>query len=84
MLSLDLPSDIEKRLNSVVQKSYHGNLPYAIASFLKLHEKYGWKEQLLEDVSSIRKEVRKRGGIRSKEIDNAIKRYRITIGEIDA
>ncbi|MDZ7341981.1 MAG: hypothetical protein ONB27_11550 [candidate division KSB1 bacterium] len=84
MLSIDLPSDIEKRLKSVVQKSYRGDLPLAIVSFLKLHEKYGWKEQLLEDVSSIRKEVRKRGGIRSKEIDDAIKRYRKSIGEIDA
>lgn len=84
MLSIELPSDIEKRLKSVVQKSYRGDLPFAIVSFLKLHEKYGWKEQLLEDVSSIRKEVRKRGGIRSKEIDDAIKRYRKTVGETDA
>lgn len=84
MLSIELPSDIEKRLKSVVQKSYRGDLPFAIASFLKLHEKYGWKEQLLEDVSSIRKAVRKKGGIRSKEIDAAIKRYRTTTGESDA
>ena len=83
MLSIDLPSDIEKRFKSVVQKSYHGNLPYAIVSFLKLHEKYGWKEQLLEDVESIRSEVRKQGGIRSKEIDNAIKRYRKNMGNIN-
>jgi len=84
MLSIDLPSDIEKRLKSVVQKSYHGDLPFAIASFLKLHEKYGWKEQLLEDVESIRSEVRSKGGINSKEIDNAIKRYRKSIGNVDA
>ena len=84
MLSIDLPSDIEKHLKSVVQKSYHGNLPYAIVSFLKLHEKYGWKEQLLEDVESIRSEVRNKGGISSKEIDNAITRYREKIGKINA
>ncbi len=84
MLSIDLPSDIEKHLKEVVQRSYHGNLPYAIVSFLKLHEKYGWKEQLLEDVESIRSEVRSKGGISSKEIDDAIKRYRKNIGKIDA
>jgi len=84
MLSIDLPSDIEKRLKDVVQNSYHGNSPFAIATFLKMHDKYGWKEQLLEDVTSIRSEVRKKGGISSNEIDNAIKRYRKNIGKIDA
>jgi len=47
MLSIELPADIEKRLKSVIQKSYRGDLPFAIVSLLKLHEKYGWKEQLL-------------------------------------
>jgi hypothetical protein len=84
MLSIDLPSNIEKHLKDLVQKSYHGNLPYAIVSFLKLHEKYGWKEQLLEDVESVRSEVRAKGGISSKEIDDAIKRYRKSIGTVDA
>ena len=74
MLSIDLPMDIEKSLKDVVQNSYHGNLSFAIATFLKLHEKYGWKEQLLEDVASIRSEVRKKGGISSAEIENAINR----------
>lgn len=73
MLSINLPEDIEKHLGDVVQDSYNGNLQSAISSFLKLHEKYRWKEQLLEDVESIRSEVRKNGGIRSKEISNAIK-----------
>ena len=80
MLSIDLPSDIEKILNNVVQDSYNGNLQYAIISFLKLHEKYGWKEQLLHDVESIRSEVRRKGGIKSKEIDDAIRKYRNSIG----
>ena len=84
MLSIDLPADIEKHLRDVVQDSYNGNLQAAISSFLKLHEKYGWKEQLLEDVESIRSEVRRKGGIRLKEIDNAIKRYRKNMGKIDA
>jgi hypothetical protein len=61
MLSIDLPSDTEKRLKDVVQNSYDGNLPFAITTFLKLHEKYGWKEQFLEDVASIRSEVHKKG-----------------------
>ena len=80
MLSIELPSDIERKLNNVVQDSYDGNLQYAIISFLKLHEKYGWKEQLLHDVESIRSEVRRKGGIKSKEIDDAIKKYRNNIG----
>ena len=43
---------------------------------LKLHEKYGWKEQLHEDVKSIRAEVRRQGGIKEKAIDDVIARYR--------
>lgn len=84
MLSIDLPLDIEKHLKDVVKESYDGNLQFAIVSFLKLHEKYGWKEQLLEDVKSIRSEVHRKGGIRAKEIENAIKRYRQNLGKIDA
>lgn len=84
MLSIDLPSNIDKRLKDVVQKSYNGNLPYAIVTFLKLQEKYGWKKQLLEDVESIRSEVLSKGGISSKEIDNAINQYRENIGEVNA
>ncbi len=51
---------------------------------LKLHDKYGWKEQLREDVEAVRAEVRKKGGINSLTIDNAVKRYRKTIGSPDA
>lgn len=76
MLSLELPTDIEQHLKEVVQKSYYGNVQLAIASFLRLHEKYGWKEQFREDVEAIRAEVRRQGGMSSKMIDDAIIRYR--------
>ncbi|MBI1929800.1 hypothetical protein HYR99_36815, partial [Candidatus Poribacteria bacterium] len=58
------------------QESYDGNVQSAIEAFLKLHEKYGWKEQLFEDVKSVRSEVRRRGGIKAKTMDQAIKKYR--------
>jgi len=74
MLSINLRADIENRFRNVVQENYNGNGQNAIASFLKLQEKYGWKEQLLEDVTLIRAEVR--GGISSAAIDEAIKKYR--------
>jgi hypothetical protein len=76
MLSLELPVDIEKNFIDVVQRSYNGNVQAAITSLLKLYEKYRWKEQLSEDVESIRTEVRKKGGVRSQDIDHAIKKYR--------
>lgn len=80
MLSVELPKTIEKQLRDVVQSSYQGNLKIAILAFLDLHEKYGWKEQLLKDVQSIRSEVRRKGGIKAKTIDDAVKRYRRTMG----
>jgi hypothetical protein len=55
-------------------------LKIAILAFLHLHEKYGWKEQLRKDVQSIRSEVHRKGGIKAKTIDDAVKRYRKTIG----
>lgn len=76
MLSIELPTDVEQHLKEVVQKSYHGNIQVAISSFLRLHEKYGWKEQFRKDVEAIRAEVRRQGGISSQAIDNAITRYR--------
>lgn len=76
MLSIELTTDIEQHLQTVVRKSYHGDLQVAIASFLRLHEKYGWKEQFLKDVEAIRAEVRKQSGISSQNIDQAITRYR--------
>jgi Arc/MetJ-type ribon-helix-helix transcriptional regulator len=80
MITIDLPKPLEKHLRNVVQESYQGNMQSAIKVFLKLHEKYGWKEQLLEDVKSVRSEVRRRGGIKAKTIDEAIKRYRKSTG----
>jgi hypothetical protein len=80
MLSVELPKTIEKQLRNVVQSSYQGDLKIAILAFLQLHEKYGWKEQLLKDVQSIRSEVRRKGGIKAKTIDDAVKRYRKTMG----
>jgi hypothetical protein len=49
-----------------------------------LLEKYRWKEQLTEDVESIRAEVRQKGGIGSKDIEKAIKKYRKDIGQSNA
>jgi hypothetical protein len=55
-------------------------LQAATTGVLKLHEKYGWKEQLHEEVKSIRNEVRRQGGIKEKAIDDAIARYRKNLG----
>jgi|LGVF01.1.fsa_nt_gb flavodoxin len=84
MLPIELPADIEKHLRAVVRDNYDGDLQAAITSFLKLHEKYGWKEQLCEDVKSIRSEVRRKGGIKARAIDDAITRYRSSLGASDA
>ncbi len=81
MLSVELPKKIEKRLREIVQENYQGDLQIAIIAFLQLHEKYGWKEQFLQDIEAIREEVRRRGGIKAKTIDAAIKRYRKTLRE---
>lgn len=76
MISIDLPATLEKRFWKVVRDSYHGDLQAAMKAFLKLHEKYGWKEQFLEDVKSIRLEVRRQGGVEEEAIEDAIQRYR--------
>ncbi len=78
MLSLELPVELEQHFREVVQKDYHGSVREAFSSLLTLHDKYGWKEQLSEDVKAIRKEVRKRGGVNSQAIDDAITKYRKT------
>ena len=49
-------------------------------AFLTLHEKYGWKEQFLEDVKSIRGEARRRGGTKEETIEDAVQRYRRNLG----
>ena len=84
MLSLELSKEVEQHFREVVQKCYQGNIQVAIASLLKLHDKYAWKEQLREDVETIRTEVRKKGGINSQTIGNAITRYRKTLGPSNA
>ena len=76
MISIDLPSSLEKHFRDIVRDDYDGNLQAAIEAFLKLHKKFGWKEQLCKDVRSIRSEVRRKGGIKAQKIDDAIKRYR--------
>lgn len=80
MLSVELPKTVEKQFWNVVQSSYQGNMKIAILAFLELHEKYGWKEQLLKDVQSIRSEACRKGGINAKTIDAAVKKYRKTMG----
>ena len=76
MITLDLPEVLEKHFWDVVRDSYRGDLQIAMAAFLRLHDKYGWKEQFLKDVESIREEVCRKGGIKEKTIEDAIKRYR--------
>jgi len=84
MLSISLPAKIEKRFINVVQESYNGDMQVAITFLLKLHEKYGWKEQLLEDVMSIRAEVHRLGDIIAPTIDEAIIKYRNSKGNSNA
>ncbi len=80
MISIELSPDIEKQFAEIVCNSYDGDVQRAINALIKLHKKYGWKEQLAQDVGSVRAEVRKKGGIRAESIDNAIKKYRKSIG----
>jgi hypothetical protein len=80
MIALNLPSSLEKHFREVVRDSYDDNLQVAIAAFLKLHDKYGWKEQLRQDVQAVRTEVRRRGRIKAKAIDAAIQKYRQSLG----
>lgn len=82
MLAIDLPPALEKHFQSVIQDSYQGDLQAAISAFLILHEKYGRKEQLRKDVAAVRSEVRRKGGITEKMIDDAIKRYRKQVEQI--
>jgi hypothetical protein len=80
MIALNLPTSLERHFRDVVRESYRGDLQAAIATFLKLHEKYGWKEQLRQDVQAVRTEVRRRGRIRARAIDSTIKKYRQSLG----
>ena len=76
MISIDLPETLEKRFWNVVRESYDGDPQTAMKAFLKLHEKYGRKEQFLEDVESLRAEMRRRGGIKEAMIEDAVQKYR--------
>jgi len=76
MISIELSKKIERNFKNIVRESYNGDVESAIISFLKLHRKYAWKEQLLEDVESIRFEVRRQGGITMQEINQTVRKYR--------
>lgn len=76
MLSIDIPVTLEKQFWHVVQDSYQGDIQMAMRTLLRLHEKYGRKEQLLRDVQAVRAEVDKRGGIKQMQIDETIRKYR--------
>ncbi|MDQ1352595.1 MAG: hypothetical protein QG657_2901 [Acidobacteriota bacterium] len=84
MLSIELPTNIEKHFIDMIKSSYNGNVKSAIISLMKMHDKYRWKEQLADDVNAIRKEVRRKGGIHSKDIESAIKKYRKNKSNSDA
>ena len=84
MISIDLPATLEKRFWSVVRESYDGDLQTALKAFLKLHEKYGWKEQFLKDVESLRAEMRHRGGMKEETIEDTVQKYRRTLEASDA
>ncbi len=79
MISIELSPNIEKQFTQVVYGNYDGDLQKTITALLKLHKKYGWKEQLLQDVKSVRDEVLRKGGIKAESVDNAIKKYRKSI-----
>lgn len=76
MIWVELPPTLQRQLKTVIRDSYHDDLQAAMSAFLVLHEKYGWKEQLRQDVGVIRAAVRQRGGVTEETIDDAIRRHR--------
>ena len=76
MLALELSEEVEQHFQEVVQTQYHGNVQEAVMSLLRLHDRYGWKEQFREDVEAIRTEVRQQGGVSDEVIDEAVATYR--------
>jgi len=76
MIILDLPETLEQHFWHIVQDHYNGDLQAAMMAFLKLHDKYGWKEQFIKDIKSVREEVCRRGGIKEQVIEESIQIYR--------
>ncbi|MCP4399955.1 MAG: hypothetical protein GY801_21940 [bacterium] len=76
MLALEVSKEIEQHFHEVVQTRYHGDVQEAMMSLLRLYDRYGWKEQLRNDVESIRAEVHRQGGISDDAVDDAIAQYR--------
>jgi hypothetical protein len=79
MISIELSPAVEKRLYAIVQETYDGDPKRTFLTLLNLHNKYGWKEQLSNDVKSIRSEVRRQREIKTDQIENTIKKYRKTL-----
>lgn len=76
MLALELPKEVEQHFYEVVRTRYHGDAQEAMISLLRLYDLYGWKEQLRNDVTAVRAEVQRQGGISDEAIDEAILQYR--------
>lgn len=76
MLSISLPETLEQDVQTIVQEDYDGDWQAALRDFIRLHEKYGWKNQLIEDVKTIRQSVRQQGGISQTTLDETVMRYR--------
>jgi hypothetical protein len=76
MITLDLPETLEKHFWNVVRDSYDGDVQAAVTAFLHLHAKYGWKEQFIKDIKSVREEVHRQGGIKERVIAESVKKYR--------
>ncbi len=79
MISIEVSPDIEKQFAEIVCDSYGGDVQKTFSALLRLHKKYGWKEQLMRDVESVRAEVRRKGCIGEQSVDSAIKKYRKSI-----
>nr|VFJ91600.1 MAG: hypothetical protein BECKH772A_GA0070896_1003310 [Candidatus Kentron sp. H]VFJ92681.1 MAG: hypothetical protein BECKH772B_GA0070898_1003210 [Candidatus Kentron sp. H]VFJ99478.1 MAG: hypothetical protein BECKH772C_GA0070978_1003210 [Candidatus Kentron sp. H] len=76
MISMELSPNVEKQFTEVVDNDYDGDSQRAIATLLELHRKYGWQERFSNDIESTRAEGRRAGDISSKEIDDAVRKYR--------
>lgn len=79
MISIELSPDIEKQFSEIVYNNFGGDVQKTVVALIQLHKKYGWKEQLLRDVKSVRDEVLRKNSINKLSIDDAIKKYRKTI-----